>query len=53
MIVKKLWKVEKRNRYTEFTSSQKPRRQVWSRAGWFLFGFLPLYIKDLKYEEIA
>ena len=42
MITKKLWYTEKRNR-----KIHRLEKRLW--AGWFLFGFIPLYITNYEY----
>jgi hypothetical protein len=42
MIVYKQWIV--RVRYKHFSGV----KDEWAREGWFLFGFIPLYIRDLS-----
>jgi hypothetical protein len=44
MIVHKFWKA-RRNRGA-FTPDD-----IWLREGWFLFGFIPLYIRDRQNRE--
>jgi hypothetical protein len=36
MIVKKIW-----------TTREDGGSAKWQREGWFLFGFIPLYVRDL------
>lgn len=43
MIVHKFWKA-KRKRYGHVIDS-------WLREGWFLFGVIPLYIRDRENRE--
>jgi hypothetical protein len=43
MIVHKLWKA--RRKAGSFTTDE------WFREGWFLFGIIPLYIRDRQSRE--
>jgi hypothetical protein len=45
MITKKLWYTEKYNRKVHGTE-----KRLWT--GWFLFGFIPLYIVNYEYTVI-
>jgi hypothetical protein len=40
MIIHKMWRVK----------GKTYSGDVWTREGWFLFGFVPLYIKTTKHE---
>ena len=42
MIVHKFWKASRGSGYL---------RDQWLREGWFLFGFIPLYIRDRQNRE--
>ena len=44
MIVHKFWKATRK-----WPSGQV--RDQWLREGWFLFGFIPLYIRDRQNRE--
>ena len=44
MLVKKVW-IAKRGRYVGRTLMETIK---WNREGWFLFGFLPLYVRDVN-----
>jgi hypothetical protein len=43
MIVHKFWKARRKQPYRQ--------DDVWLREGWFLFGFIPLYIRDRENRE--
>lgn len=44
MIVHKMWKARRKmGRYRA--------DDIWLREGWFLFGFIPLYIRDCQERE--
>ncbi len=45
MLVHKFWK-EKRS-----WSAKGPGPDEWLREGWFLFGFIPLYIRDRQNRD--
>src|SRR5262245_58825907 len=45
MIVHKFWKATRRN------GQYGPVTDRWLREGWFLFGFIPLYIRDRENRE--
>jgi len=44
MIIKKIWKVEKLNRRCDRVEETR------IYEGWFLLGFIPLYIRCSKFE---
>lgn len=44
MIVRKMWKATRKTSYGHTTDT-------WLREGWFLFGFIPLYVRDLQNRE--
>jgi hypothetical protein len=43
MIIHKFWKARRKQYGTV--------RDTWLREGWFLFGFIPLYIRDRENRE--
>ena len=43
MLVHKLWKARRKNGYHI--------EDEWIREGWFLFGLIPLYIRDRQNRE--
>lgn len=43
MIIRKKWKARRKQGFTTL--------DVWMREGWFLFGFIPLYIRDIQERE--
>jgi len=49
MIIKRIWTVEKLIN----TSYGKSKTKVTTRQGWFLFGVIPLYIRDYSYHYIS
>lgn len=44
MIVHKLWKARRK-------LGAWKNDDIWLREGWFLFGFIPLYIRDRQERE--
>lgn len=45
MIARKIWWTKRRTGSGENGFETKVS---WLREGWFLFGFIPLYVRDLK-----
>lgn len=46
MIVKKRWIK------TKYSSNSFVIRKKWAKEGWFLFGIIPLYIRDLTNRKV-
>lgn len=47
MIVKKIWRAVWKDR-SSFDGGGRHRTIKWRREGWFLFGVVPLYIRDAE-----
>jgi len=45
MIVHKLWKAKRKYKHIGGVKDE------WFREGWFLFGFIPLYIRDRQSRD--
>jgi hypothetical protein len=46
MVIFKLWKARRRNKFDRTRTDD-----TWMRKGWFLFGFIPLYVADVENRE--
>jgi hypothetical protein len=46
MVVFKIWKARRRNKFDGTRTDD-----TWMRKGWFLFGFIPLYVADVENRE--
>jgi len=46
MIVYKMWKERRFSPINKYLATD-----TWLREGWFLFGFIPLYVRDVQNRE--
>jgi hypothetical protein len=47
MVIHKMWRVERKSKFNYRVE------EYWDREGWFLFGFIPLYVKTTRHTLIV